>query len=418
MLRYHVDRNIFIVLAIMNLRRHLLLMLLGVIALAPTGSEGEEIPIPPRPIPAACAPTSDTPTGTAASLLSVLTHAKNAYGLNALIFNATRGSKPILTTALGNSTPGVPASTAMHFRVGMAAEQFEATLLLQLVDEKRINLADLVSKWFPAYPYANLATVQMLASSSSGFGDYVTAKADTSRGIPSFSDLILKNPYQEFNTSELVRLSLSPYQQPQFVNPGGNWAYSHTEFVALGSILETVTKKNYATLLREMILNRLDLHNTVYPSTTEIQSPVLHAYTADRDRYEDSTYENPSWTSFSGQINSDVCDLAVWEQAFGTGKLLTPESAAKITATTNVGLGGNMPALYFGLGTIVNNGWLVASGNFFGWHTATAYYPPTQTALVVTETEGPHTTKAEGVSNDILRQMSRVLTPTTPITLP
>jgi hypothetical protein len=74
--------------------------------------------------------------------------------------------------------------------------------------------------------------------------------------------------------------------------------------------------------------------------------------------------------------------------------------------------------LYFGLGTIVNNGWLVASGNFFGWHTATAYYPPTQTALVVTETEGPHTTKAEGVSNDILRQMSRVLTPTTPITLP
>ena len=230
--------------------------------------------------------------------------------------------------------------------------------------------------------------------------------------------MILKNPYQEFNTSELVRLSLSPYQQPQFVNPGGNWAYSHTEFVVLGSILETVTKENYATLLREMILNRLDLHNTVYPSTTEIQRPVLHAFTSDRDRREDSTYWNPSWTSFSGQINSDVCDLAVWEQAFGTGKLLTPESAVKITATTNVGLGGNTPALYFGLGTIVNNGWLVASGNFFGWHTATAYYAPTQTALVVTETEGPHTTKAEGVSNDILRQMSRVLTPTTPITLP
>jgi D-alanyl-D-alanine carboxypeptidase len=406
------------VLAIVNLRRHLLFMLLAVIALCPTASEGEELPSPLRSIPPACAPTSDIPTGTAASLLSVLTQAKETYRLNALIFNATRGSKPILTTALGNSMPGVPASTAMHFRVGMAAEQFEATLLLQLVDEKRINLADSVSKWFPAYPYANLATVQMLASSSSGFGDYVTAKADASRGIPSFADLVLKNPYQEFNTSELVRLSQSPYQQPRFSNPGGNWAYSHTEFVVLGSILEAVTKKDYATLLRETILNRLDLHNTVYPSTTKIQSPVLHAYTSDRNRYEDSTDWNPSWTSFSGQINSDVCDLAVWEQAFGTGKLLTPESAAKISATNNVGLGGNTPALYFGLGTIVNNGWLLASGNFFGWHTAAAYYPPTQTALVVTETEGPHTTKAEGVSNDILRQMSRVLTPTTPITLP
>ena len=123
-------------------------------------------------------------------------------------------------------------------------------------------------------------------------------------------------------------------------------------------------------------------------------------------------------TSFSGQINSDVCDLAAWEQAFGTGTLLTPASAAEITATTNVGLGTNTPSLYFGLGTIVNNGWLLASGNFFGWHTATAYYPPTQIALVVTETEGPNTTNAGKISNDILRKMSRVLTPKTPITLP
>ena len=169
---------------------------------------------------------------------------------------------------------------------------------------------------------------------------------------------------------------------------------------------------------QQFATHRLGFHNTVYPSTTEIQSPVLHAYTSERDRYEDSTYWNPSWTSFSGKINSDVCDLAAWEQAFGTGSLLTPESAAKITAATNVGLGQNTPALYFGLGTIVNNGWLVASGNYFGWHTATAYYPPTQTALAVTETEGPHTTNTERISNDILRQMSRVLTPKTPIMLP
>jgi D-alanyl-D-alanine carboxypeptidase len=392
-------------------------VLLGLIALASTGNAAEEVP-PREPIPAACAPTSDTPTGTAASLLSIIKNAKDTHGLNAVIFDATVGSKPVLTTALGNSTPGVRASTAMHFRVGMAAEQFEATLLLRLVEEKRIKLGDLVSKWFATYPHANLATVQMLAASSSGFGDYVTAKGDPSQGIPSFADLLLKNPYQEFSTNDLIARSLSPYQQPQFANPGGNWAYSHTEFVMLGSILESVTGKNYATLLRELILSRLDLHNTVYPSTTEIQSPVLHAYDSERGRYEDSTYWNPSWTSFSGQINSDVCDLATWEQAFGTGTLLTPESAAKITATTNVGLGQNTLPLYFGLGTIVNNGWLVASGNFFGWHTATAFYPSTQIALVVTETEGPHTTKAEGVSNDILRQMSRVLTPKTPITLP
>jgi hypothetical protein len=117
-------------------------------------------------------------------------------------------------------------------------------------------------------------------------------------------------------------------------------------------------------------------------------------------------------------MNSDVCDLAAWQQAFGTGTLLTPASLADLTATTNVGLSKNTPSLYFGLGTIVNNVWLLASGNFFGWHTATAYYPPTQIALVVTETEGPATENANAISNNILRQMSRVLTADAPITLP
>ena len=407
-------------LAKVNIHRHFMLVLLALIALVATASAGDEFePLQRGRIPAACAPTSGKPSGTAESLLEILKNAKRTYGLNALIFNATIGSEPILTTAIGNSTPGVPASTAMHFRVGMPAEQVEATLLLRLAERKRINLGDPVSRWFPSYPYADLATVRMLAASSSGFGDYVTAQANPALGIPSFTNLILENPYQEFTTRELIRRSLWPYQEPQFSNPGGNWEYSHTGFVVLGSILETVTGKNYAALLRDMILNPLHLHNTVYPSTPKIQSPVLHATTSERGRYEDSTYWNPSWPSFSGQINSDVCDLAAWEQAFGTGTLLTPAAAAEITATTNVGLAKNTPNLYFGLGTIVNNGWLLASGNFTGWHTATAYYPPKQIALVVTETEGPGTTNAGAISNDIFRQMSRVRTlKTPPITIP
>jgi len=149
----------------------------------------------------ACAPTLGNPTGTAASLLSVLQKAKSTYGLNAIVFDWTIGSTPMLRTAIGNSTTGVPASTEMHFRVGMAGEQLDATLALLLVDQEQLSLGDFVSKWFPTYPFANLATVRMVGDSSSGFGDYVYGPADPSKGIPSFGDLIDSNPFQEFTAS-------------------------------------------------------------------------------------------------------------------------------------------------------------------------------------------------------------------------
>lgn len=393
-------------------------MALAFLALVAMGCGNDQSSAPPTAPRDACAPTPGPVTGTAASLLSILTNAKNTYHLKALIFRATIGSEPILTTAIGNSTAGVPASTSMHFRVGMPAEQFEVTLLLQLVAQKRLSLSDLVSKWFPTYPYANLATVRMLAASSTGFGDYVYGPANPSLNILSFADLLYKDPYREFTTRQLIKRSQAPYQVPQFSDPGGDFGYSHTNFVMLGSILEKVTGQSYATLLQQLILNPLGLRNTAYASTAEIQAPVLHAFTSERGSYEDSTLWSPSWTSFSGQINSNVCDLTTWEQAFGTGALLTPASLAMITATTNVGNGGNTPSLYFGLGTIVNHGWLIANGNFFGWHTATAYYPPEQIALAVTETEEPKTTNAAAVSADILRQMSSVLTPKAQITVP
>jgi len=370
------------------------------------------------PVQAGCSPTAGTPAGTAASLLAVLANARSEHKLNAIIFRATIDSKDVLTTALGDSTPGVPASTAMHFRVGMPAEQFETTMLMQLVDQRRIALDDRVATWFPKYPHAGATTVRMLGASSSGFGDYVYGPGTPAKNVPSFESVLYRDPYRQFTASELIARSQAPYQVPQYANPGADWQYSHTNYAMLGSILERVTGRDYGALLQDSIAKKLGLRDIVYSTSANIQAPVLHAFTSERSTYEDSTKWSPSWTSFSGSMNSTVCDLATWEQAFGSGALLTPASAAEIVAPTNVGLGKNSRSLYFGLGTIVNNGWLLANGNYFGWHTATAYYPPQRIALVVTLTEGPKTTSGNALTNGIFKAMSSVLTPKSPITIP
>ena len=50
---------------------------------------------------------------------------------------------------------GVPATTKMHFRNGAVAISYVATLLLVLVDVKKVTLDDKLSKWLPDVPHAD-----------------------------------------------------------------------------------------------------------------------------------------------------------------------------------------------------------------------------------------------------------------------
>lgn len=385
------------------------------IALALSACSGGD---PPPADAAACMPTTEPATATAKMLRGVLADEMKTHGMRAVLFNATVKGQPLLTTALGESAPGEPASTAMHFRLGMAAEQFVTTVLMRLVEQGKISLDDPVSKWFPNYPNAQQATVQMLARSTTGFGDYVYGPGDPARGIPSFPDLLYSDVRRVYTADELILRSQAPYQVPQFSRPGTSWEYSHTNYVMLGAILERAGASNYSSLVDEFTLRPLALRNTAYAATAQIQAPVLRAYSSERGRYEESTDWSPSWTSYSGQINTNLCDLAVWTRAFGTGALVSRASASELTAPVTVGLKANTPSLYFGMGVIVNNGWLVGDGNFFGWHTATAYHPGSDTTLVMSWTEGPGITEPLGLSRAMLQRLSALLTPQTPIVFP
>ena len=58
----------------------------------------------------------------------------------------------MVTSASGESMTGVPATTDMHFRNGAVAISYVATLLLRLVDEKKVSLDDKLSKYLPGRP--------------------------------------------------------------------------------------------------------------------------------------------------------------------------------------------------------------------------------------------------------------------------
>jgi D-alanyl-D-alanine carboxypeptidase len=353
-----------------------------------------------------CAPVSAAPAATSAAILSTLDSIKDKYKLNAIIFGAEQDGKPLVRTALGISTNGVPATTDMHFRVGAVGWQYLTTVMLRMAEQNpgQIALTDPVSKWYPNYPHVEGATVRMLAASSAGFGDYITS-AD-------FIHEVEANPLRLWTADDLVVRSLPPYQVPQFTNPGHDWRYSHTGFVMLGAILEKASGKAYAVLLQELVLDPLGLRDTRLQFDADPQQPVLQ--TLQELDFRDSTYWNPSFVSW-GALTSNICDLGKWNRAFGTGSLLSPERRGEITSTTNVGLGGNTPQGYFGLGTLVLAPWIVQRAAYWGMYTTTAYDPTTGISLAATISLSPASPADIQPSIEIIREISKLLVPDHPV---
>jgi CubicO group peptidase (beta-lactamase class C family) len=157
--------------------------------------------------------------------------------LRAVILRVTVDGKEIVTQAVGDSMTGVPASTDMHFRNGAVAISYVSTLLLRLVDEKKLSLDDKLSKWLPDFPQAQRVTLGQLAQMTSGYPDYVI-------GNQQFDNASYANPFQQWTTQDILA-QVSARQL--LYEPGTNWNYAHTNYVLLGLALEKATGQDMPT---------------------------------------------------------------------------------------------------------------------------------------------------------------------------
>ena len=247
--------------------------------------------------------------------------------LRAVIVRVLVDGQEIITRAYGESMTGVPATTDMHFRNGAVAISYVSTLLLMLVDEKKVGLDDKVSKWLPDIPHSDEVTLGQLAQMTSGYTDYVIGNTEV-------DEQLYADPFRQWTTDEILA---SVTSKPLLYAPGTNWNYAHTNYVILGLALEKITGKKMQDVLQEKVLGPLGLTNTTDPGTPAIPEPALHAFTSERRSqlgipadtpfYEESTYWNPSWTITHGAIQtSNIFDVAETAVGIGTGKLLSPES--------------------------------------------------------------------------------------------
>ncbi|AGZ41143.1 serine hydrolase domain-containing protein [Actinoplanes friuliensis] len=266
------------------------------------------------------------PTKDRAGLQQLLDAIVDAGTVGALA--ETRGPDGRWRGASGVAELGTTRAVPVDGRVraGSITKTFVATVVLQLVGESRLRLDDTVESWLPGVvPGGRRITVRQLLNHTSGLFDYVQT-------LPMPPDPeFLSNRLRTWTPAELVQRAVA--HPPTSGDPGSAYAYSNTNYLLLGLIIEKVTGRAYGKEVERRLIGPLGLRGTSMPGTSPgIPGPHPHGYVpALRDGevvLTDFTRANPSVFGAAGEIISTTRDLNEFFAALLGGRLLPPHLLA------------------------------------------------------------------------------------------
>jgi CubicO group peptidase (beta-lactamase class C family) len=218
---------------------------------------------------------------------------------------------------LANVELSVRAAANTIYQTGSVGKQFTATAIMILVEEHKIGLDDPMSKYLAGTPPVwHGVTIRHLLTHTSGIADY-TDGADKPNGTIS-----LRRDYTEDQLyARLVRLPLK-------FQAGEKWNYSNTNYVLLGFIIHKVTGEFYGDFLQQRIFKPLGMDSTRIISERDIVANRAAGYEIDKDgQLKNQFWVSPSLnTTADGALYTNVLDLARWDAALYTEKLLKKSS--------------------------------------------------------------------------------------------
>ncbi|MGC9496370.1 serine hydrolase domain-containing protein [Streptomyces sp. WG7] len=267
-----------------------------------------------------------------------------------------------------------PVSNDGHLRLGSTTKTFVATVVLQLVGEKRISLEQTVEQLLPGVVSGNgndgrAITVRDLLQHTSGLSDYIYDVFPDPSAQTYFADR-----WRAYRPEELVALAMR--HKPDFP-AGTRWAYSNTNYVLAGMIIEEITGRTWEQQVHDRILRPLGLQRTDTPGT----KPFLpHPHTANYQQFTvdgpmvDTTIPyRPFDSGADGSMTGTARDVNRFFTALANGRLLKPAELAAMRTTIPVPEDSGHPAdTRDGLGLFFTplscgGGYLGHGGSGFGY---------------------------------------------------
>jgi CubicO group peptidase (beta-lactamase class C family) len=260
---------------------------------------------------------SKPPTPDIQALDKFIAEEVNAKGLVGLSVALMIDGKILLAKGYGRSAlDGTPATPETPFAIGSVTKQFTCACILKLAEAGKLSVLDKVAKYYPGLTRAADISLLDLMNHVSGYSDYYPLDFTDRRMLKEIQPDDLINEYAG------GRLDFEP---------GSRYSYSNTGFIILGRVVEKVSGRPFGKFLAEEILKPLGMNHTLYEPDPN-QAGIARGYTTFAlSKPEPATNEAKGWIGSAGAIYSTGLDLAVWDLALVSGKVVNPESYALMT---------------------------------------------------------------------------------------
>lgn len=236
------------------------------------------------------------------------------------------------SSGFANKPNNSKVDSATVFYWASVGKLVTATVIAQLINEKKISNDSRLAQWFPQFEHAKKITIGHLLTHTSGIYSFNSDSA--------FSHT---NTYQ--SPAQLLGIALA---NKNHFKPGQYWAYSNTGYLLLALIAEKVENKTFSQIVAERISRPLGLNSL--QALEPMQQPANMALAHKNDTLVSTDYSLPLG---AGNMVATSTDVAKTLYALLAGKLLPPAQVKDMMADLYPMFGSNQN--YYGKGIMLYN---------------------------------------------------------------
>jgi len=275
---------------------------------------------------------------------------------NNVVFNKTVGYAGIENSRANTSST--------KFRIGSVTKTFTAVMIFQMIDEGKLSLSTKLSEFFPNIENASQIQIANLLNHSSGLFNITSS--------PKIGEWIYQPTDRDTMISRIQNFESN-------FKPGTETAYSNTNYILLGYIIELIDKTTYTKALKHRITAKIGLENTYLGKEIDLSANESFSYLIEDSNWNKMPETNLTNPGGAGAIVSNSDDLTQFMNALFNGRLISETSLEAMKKTEN---GEFCHGLFY---TSVKGLDIYASeGGIDGFQAAAIYIPKTKISAALT----------------------------------